>query len=405
VRSDRQGRFYGFTNPNTVVIVDPDALKEPSMMPTTVVESVLVDNEPVDPLATRRFVDPSRVEFEYTALNLRGAEATRFRYRLDGYDTEWVEARAQRTATYRNLPPGSYRFVVTAHGPEGVWNETGTSFAFDVVPVFWRTWWFQTSMALLGVSILGGLYRLRVRQLTQRFTLGMEARLGERTRIARELHDTLLQSFQGLMLRFQSARDLLPSDPAKAIEALDGALDRADQALVEGRDAIQNLRSSTSVAGELAEAIAADAEELTGVPESDRSAPVFRISVEGSPRDLHPIIRDDIHRIAREALHNAFRHADAGHVEAEVTYGARELRLRIRDDGKGIAPSHLTAGRVGHWGLAGMRERAEQVGAQLNLWSEAGAGTEVELRVPAGVAYGLPGRGRLFSPSRKQGSG
>ena len=226
----------------------------------------------------------------------------------------------------------------------------------------------------------------------------------ERTRIARELHDTLLQSFQGLMLRFQSARDLLPAHPADALEALDGALDRADQAIVEGRDAIQNLRSSTTVSNELAQAITSLAEELTNGPE--KGSATFRMSVEGSPRDLHPIVRDDIHRIAREALRNAFRHAQADHIEAEVTYGARELRVRIRDDGKGIDPQHVSGGRARHWGLAGMRERAVQIGAQLNLWSEVGAGTELELRIPGAVAYGATRRrGGVFRMLRKQGGG
>ena len=234
----------------------------------------------------------------------------------------------------------------------------------------------------------------------------LDERVSERTRIARELHDTLLQSFQGLMLRFQSARHLLPEHPAEAVEALDGALDRADQAIAEGRDAIQNLRSSTTVSNELAQAITSLAEELTSGADGEKSSATFRISVEGSPRDLHPIVRDDIHRIAREALRNAFRHAQAAHIEAEVTYGVREVRLRIRDDGKGIDTKHLSAGRARHWGLAGMRERAEQIGARLNLWSKVGAGTEVELRIPGSVAYGAPGgRVGMFRLSSKQGGG
>ena len=242
------------------------------------------------------------------------------------------------------------------------------------------------------------------RRIAHDFNLRLDERVHERTRIARELHDTLLQSFQGLMLRFQSARDLLPARPADALEALDGALDRADQAIVEGRDAIQNLRSSTTVSNDLAQAITSLAEELSNGP--GKGSTTFRMSVEGSPRDLHPIVRDDIHRIAREALRNAFRHAQADHIEAEVTYGARELRVRIRDDGKGIDPQHVSGGRARHWGLAGMRERAVQIGARLNLWSEVGAGTELELRIPGAVAYGaIRRRGGVFRMLRKQGSG
>jgi signal transduction histidine kinase len=223
----------------------------------------------------------------------------------------------------------------------------------------------------------------RMRRLTEaQLTLRFEERLAERTRIARELHDTLLQSFQGLMLHFQTVNDLLP--PGKAKEALEKALDRADQAILEGRNAIQDLRSSTTLTNELAQALTALGEELT----LGRGSPTFLVSIEGTPRNLHPILRDDIYRIAREALRNAFRHAQARKIEAEITYGERLLRLRIRDDGKGIDPKLLDAGRDGHWGLPGMRERAQQIGAQFEMWSELGAGTEMELRIPGSVAYG-----------------
>jgi signal transduction histidine kinase len=225
----------------------------------------------------------------------------------------------------------------------------------------------------------------RVRQLTEaQLKLRFEERLAERNRIARELHDTLLQSFQALMLHFQTVNDLLP--PGKEKEALEKVLDRADQAIVEGRDAIQNLRSSTNLTNELAQAMTALGEELAGP--RDGEAPAFHVSIEGAPRDLHPILRDDIYRIAREALRNAFRHAQASKIEAEITYGARLLRLRIRDDGKGVDSKLLEAGRDGHWGLPGMRERAQQIGAQLDMWSEVGAGTEIELRIPGSIAYG-----------------
>jgi signal transduction histidine kinase len=233
----------------------------------------------------------------------------------------------------------------------------------------------------------------RVRRLTEaQLTLRFEERLAERTRIARELHDTLLQSFQGLLLHFQAVNDQLPAGKAK--EALEKALDRADQAIIEGRDAIQNLRSSTSMTNDLGEAMAALGDEFGGARDGNGGSPTLRVSIEGTPRELHPILRDDIYRIAREALRNAFLHAQAGKIEADITYGARLLRLRIRDDGKGIDPKLLEAGRDGHWGLRGMRERAEQIGAQLEIWSEGGAGTEVDLRVPGSIAYGAEGSAR-----------
>jgi signal transduction histidine kinase len=256
--------------------------------------------------------------------------------------------------------------------------------------VFLTTAWVITGMVA------------RVRRLTEaQLMIRFEERLGERTRIARELHDTLLQSFQGLMLHFQTVNDLLP--PGQAKEALEKVLDRADQAIAEGRAAIQNLRSSTTVTNELAHALTALGEELPGAHDGDRGSATFCVSVEGIPRDLHPNLRDDIYRIAREALRNAFRHAQASKIEADIVYGERVLRLRIRDNGKGIDPRLLETGRDGHWGLPGMRERAQQIGAQLDLWSEVGAGTEMELTIPGSVAYGTdprPSAFRLFGKKK-----
>jgi signal transduction histidine kinase len=241
----------------------------------------------------------------------------------------------------------------------------------------------------------------RVRKLTEaQLTLRFEERLSERTRIARELHDTLLQSFQALMLHFQTVNDLLP--PGKAKEALEKALDRADQAIVEGREAIQNLRSSTTLTNELAQAITALGEELGGALAAEKSAATFRVSIEGRPRELHPILRDDIYRIAREALRNTFQHAQARKIEVDITYDHRLLRLRVRDDGKGVDPKLLEAGRDGHWGLPGMRERAQQIGAQLDIWSEVGAGTEVELRLPGSIAYATPPNRSTFRLFQKK---
>jgi len=271
----------------------------------------------------------------------------------------------------------------------------GTRNPLDIVATvaFLTTAWVITAMVA------------RVRKLTEaQLTLRFEERLSERARIARELHDTLLQSFQGLMLHFQTVDDLLP--PGKAKDTLEKALNRADQALVEGRVAIQNLRSSTTITNELAQAMTALCEEFEGDNDTGKDCAEFKVAMEGIPRDLHPILRDDIYRIAREALRNAFTHANAKNIEAEIMYGERLLRVRVRDDGKGIDPALLSAGRDGHWGLQGMRERAEQIGAQLDIWSEAGAGTEVELRIPGSVAYtASAGRSRfpLFG-KRKEAS-
>jgi signal transduction histidine kinase len=224
----------------------------------------------------------------------------------------------------------------------------------------------------------------------------MEERVSERTRIARELHDSLLQGFQGLVFRLQAVRDMLPARPAEASQALDSALERADHVIAEARGTVEDLRSSTVVNNDLVQAVSALGQEL--VPNNDgNSSTNFRITVEGQPRALEPILRDDIYRIAREALRNAANHAQAKNIEAELTYGDNYFLLRIRDDGNGIDPKYLNQGsRAGHWGLPGMSERAKRLGGRLEVWSEHGAGTEIELTVPASVAYGPTSDRRRF---------
>jgi signal transduction histidine kinase len=228
--------------------------------------------------------------------------------------------------------------------------------------------------------------------------LRLEERVSERTRIARALHDTLLQSFHGLMLHLQIVDNLLPSGKAK--DKLEETLELADQAIAEGRDAVYDLRSSATITNDLAQAVRTLCDELA-TPE----ASAFQLTVEGAPRDLHPIIREELYRIAREALRNAFSHAQAHHIEAEIIYAERVLRLRIRDDGKGVEPAMLEAGRSGHYGLPGMRERARQIGAECTIWSGVGSGTEIELSIPSSIAYrGSPRRRfqwfRLLQPNK-----
>ena len=383
------GRLW-FANDAVVQTVDPEALRPNAVAPPVLVEALRADRRDYAIAGPVNLPARSRdIEISYTALSFAVPEKVRFRYWLEGRDQAWSDAGTRRQAFYNDLRPGTYRFRVIAANNNGVWNEAGAFLDFSIAPAYYQTTWFRSASVAMVLLMFVAAYRFRVRQIAQDLTMRLDERVNERTRIARELHDTLLQSFQGLMLRFQSARDFLPAQPAKAVEALDGALDRADQAIAEGRDAIQNLRSSTTVSNELAQAITSLAEEFTNGPE--KGSATFRMSVEGSPRDLNPIVRDDIYRIAREALRNAFCHAQASRIEAEVTYGARDLRVHIRDDGTGIDPQHLNAGRARHWGLTNMRERAQQIGSELSLWSEVGAGTEVELRIPDSVAY-LPSR-------------
>jgi signal transduction histidine kinase len=235
--------------------------------------------------------------------------------------------------------------------------------------------------------LLWALYRYRLYQIKHEFDARLEERVGERTRIARDFHDTLLQSFQGVLFRFQAVRELHRARPAEAEEILESALDQAAQAITEGREAVQGLRASTVETNDLAVAIKNLGGELAAEG-SGHSSAGLSVEVEGTSRTLHPIVRDEIYRIAGEALRNAFRHAEANQIEVEVHYDERQLRLRIRDDGKGIDTKFLTSeGREGHFGMHGMRERAKLISGKFTVWTAPGSGTEIELSVPAAHAY------------------
>ena len=266
------------------------------------------------------------------------------------------------SVTYRNLPPGSYHFAVSATDTNGIWSDTVATTEFTIMPAFYQTNWFRALCLGLFAALMWAAYQLRMRQVRHAFDLTLEARVGERTRIARELHDTLLQSFHGLLLRFQTASYLLPGRPAEAKDQLDGAIEHAAKAITEGRDAVQGLRASTVERNDLARAIRTLGDELATDASGD-PPPTLDITVEGRARDLHPILRDDIYKIAAEALRNAFRHAHAGRVEVEIRYDDEQFRLRVRDDGKGIDPAVLAnQGLEGHYGLRGMPERAALIG-------------------------------------------
>jgi signal transduction histidine kinase len=304
----------------------------------------------------------------------------RYRFMLEGYDQDWSAPSESREAAFTSLPPSPYTFRVMASNSEGLWNGTPASIPVEVEPLLTQTWWFRVS-ALCGAAaaVVAG-FRYRLAHLHDAMNLRFEERLAERTRIARELHDTLLQSFQGLMLRLQVVDDLLP--PGKAKEQLEKSLERADQAIVEGRNAVYELRSSATAMSDLPQAVRALGDELAA-----QDSTAFRLLVEGQARDLHPSVRDELYSITREALRNASKHAAAHHIETEITYGQRSFRLRIRDDGRGISPETLQAGRPGHYGIAGMRERAQQIGAKMVIWSAPKAGTEIELSIAGSIAY------------------
>jgi signal transduction histidine kinase len=332
------------------------------------------------------------LQIDYTALSLVAPEKVHFKYLLEGQDREWREVANDRQAKYTNLPPRHYRFRVIASNNSGVWNEEGAALDFVIPPAWYQTNWFRALCLAAFLALLWALYQLRLRQVAQQFNMRLEERVGERTRIARDLHDTLLQSFHGVLLYFQTGINQLPEHPveartAEARKTLEKAIHQAERAIVEGRQAIQGLRSSVVETNDLALAMRTLGEELAANADST----AFQVHVEGTPRDLHPILRDEVYRITGESMRNAFHHADAKQIEVEIHYDDRRLRVRVRDDGKGINPKLMSDdGREGHFGLRGMRERAKLIGGKLTVWSELDAGTEVELSIPAARAYTAP---------------
>jgi Signal transduction histidine kinase len=326
---------------------------------------------------------------EFAALSFRSPATNRYRYTLDGLDLGWHEvASDQRLISYTALPAGTYKLRVQGATSRGIWNEPGAALQITILPPWWGTWWFRMICvcSFLGVGWLG--YSYRISQITRQFNIGLEARLNERTRIARDLHDTLLQTLHGLMFRFQAARNLFARRPQEAIEALDSAIKRTEEAIAESRDAIKDLRIEYATSTDLGELLTATGRELEKSVYDNSNRPTFQMIVGGERQNLSPGIRDEVYRIGRELLRNAFLHAHAHHIEAEIRYSDHALILLVRDDGNGIEPTVIKeGGRSGHWGLPGIRERAKQIQAHLDFWTENRAGTEVQLAVPGSVAY------------------
>ncbi len=384
IAAGTDGRLW-FATSNGVVWIDPKQVKRNRLAPDVEVQSIVADGRRYLPGPGLELpIGIRTLQITYTAPSLSIPERVRFRYQL-GADEPWQDAGPRRAAYFSDLAPGDYRFRVTAANEDGVWNETGAAIQFTIPPAFHQTRWFYALCALAFVGLLTLAYKVRVRQVAVQVRGRLEERLAERERIARDLHDTLLQGIQGLIWRFQASADRLPTDePARRL--MEQSLDRADRLLAESRDKVKDLHPATGHLADLAQALATEGEQLSKLHPAK-----FSVSVEGADRGLHPIVREEGFLISREALNNAFQHAHAGSIEAEVTYGDAALQIRIRDDGQGISSAVLDAGeKPGHFGLIGMRERARKLGAHLEVWSKPGAGTEVELRVPANVAYRQP---------------
>ncbi|HLN03669.1 MAG TPA: two-component regulator propeller domain-containing protein [Bryobacteraceae bacterium] len=382
-----------------VQVVDPRHLVLNKLPPPVHIERIAADDRPYDLRPGMRLpANVRNLRIDYTALCLVAPEKIHFKYKLEGQNRNWHEVINERQVSYTNLPPRNYRFRVIASNNNGVWNETGDTLEFSIAPAYYQTTWFGALCVAAFLAGIWGLYRLRLYQIAREFAAQTE----ERTRIARELHDTLLQGFQASLIQMQAARNMFDRRPEKAVQSLDDAITMAAGSVAEGRSAIQDLRAQPAGGADLVQLLTAAGQELAHSDEAPENPPAFRLTVEGERRDLEPLLQDEVYRIARELLRNSFRHAQASRIEAEIRYESRQLRVHIRDDGKGIDPEILKAGgRAGHWGMSGMRERADRFGGKLEFWSEAGAGTEAVLTLPAAAAYGASNGGSFSFLRRK----
>jgi signal transduction histidine kinase/ligand-binding sensor domain-containing protein len=391
VAKSTDGKLW-FVTGEGVQVVDPHHLAQNKIPPPVYIEQLIADhksyrhNLPGATVSRLRLPPLIRdLQIEFTGVSLAAPEKMHFKYKLEGQDSDWREVVNVRQAQYTNLPPANYRFRVIASNNSGVWNEQGDALEFSVAPAYYQTNWFRALCAAMVLVLVWAVHRFRTEQLRHQFNMTLEARVGERLRIARDLHDTLLQGAHGVLLRFQVVSGLLP-EGSMAKEKLDAAIDQTAEFITEARDQVQDLRTSTVEGNDLAQSISALREGLPTGATGHR--PSFNVAVGGESRNLHPIVRDETYKIVCEALRNAFQHAQAQRVEVEIHYNNDEFRVRVRDDGRGMDAAVLSRhGTDGHYGLPGMRERATVIGGKLTLWSAPIAGTEVELCVPARKAY------------------
>lgn len=375
------GRLWVATETGTLWM-DPAHIIRNTRPPGIAIKSITADGRTHrDPATLQLAAGTANIEIDFSVLSFADPARVSARYMLEGFDPAWVEPGTRRQAFYTNLPPGKYTFRVIGANNDGVWNRTGATLAFEIPPTFFQSVWFLVLCAVLVLIAFWTVYRLRVTQITRRIHARLDERARERARIARELHDTLLQGIQGLMLRFQAVADRVTDDKASHAQ-LEAALAVADDVVVDARNRVRDLRGSegTNDLCTIVEHLVADVPFDPPIP--------IRIVVEGKPRLLHPFVAAEIKRIVHEVLFNIALHARASSAEVAIGFEPRHLAVRVRDDGIGIPADVLARGhKDGHFGLIGMRERAEKIGGNIMVSSSPGAGSEITLTLPAKLAF------------------
>ena len=361
----RDGRLW-FTTIKGVAMIDPEHVARNNEPPPVVVEEVRVDGELVSGGRMPELKPgSSRFDFHYAGLSFVAPEKVRYKYKLEGFDEDWVDGGDRRVAYYTNLGPGEYRFLVAAGNNDGVWSQSPASFDFRLRPHFYRTYWFYALCALVAALVAWQLYALRLRQVRARF----DAVLAERNRIAREIHDNLAQEILGVSVQLEIVARLMNTSAEAARTHLDRARLLVRGSIAEARRYVWDLRSQSLDDRDLPTALAETTRRLAA--ESDVQT---QFQVSGTFRPLPRQVENNLLRIAQEAVNNAVRHARAQNIYVSLLFDAHSVRLSVRDDGRGFDPGEHASGRNGHFGIVGMRERAEEMGGALSIESDPESG-------------------------------
>ena len=375
------GRIWVATD-GGLATVDPSSLSAISP-PPVLIEGIRVNGADLDPAKTMA-IPPGNpnLEIDYTAINLSTPERVRFRYRLEGYDTDWQDVGNRRGAYFSGLPPGTYHLRVSAHNGDGAWGETGALLDFRILPAWYQTLWFKAAIILLiggvGAALAAMVVRRRHLRAQEVLRSQYEATLAERARIAQDLHDTLLQGFAGVTLQLKAAELALPEQPDIAAETIYRVRQLAHQSLKEARERVWDMRETALGGEDLAAALETFARERTAGTGIE-----VALIVAGERRRLAGPLEDTAFRIGREAVANAVRHAEARRIEIEVKFGAASVAVEVRDDGRGFTPGQgEEAHRRGHFGLSGMRDRAAYGGGRCEVVTRPGGGTVVTVELP-----------------------
>ncbi|MEO6726239.1 MAG: two-component regulator propeller domain-containing protein [Blastocatellia bacterium] len=371
----RDGKLW-FPTMNGLVMIEPDKLRFNAVAPPVRIEQALVDKQALG-LAAEIIAPPGRgeVEIQYTGLSFVAPERVSFRYKLEGFHREWVDAGARRTAYFTNVPPGHYTFRVLAGNNDGVWNEAGAAIGLRLRPHFYQSWWFFAGCAMAMAAIGWLVHRQRLRQMQARHV----AVMGERNRIARDIHDTLAQEVAGLLAQLHVIKTLLPTSPQQAGRHLERAVELARTGMADARRLVLDLRHQALEHDDLATAL----ENFIAQASGD-DAPKISYSVKGTSRRLADDQENNLLRIGQESVNNALRHAQARRIEVNLSFESKQVELSVRDDGCGFDLEINAQGFGGHYGLLGIRERAAQIGGELSLSSTPETGTEIKVRVKTG---------------------